>query len=664
MRRQVAGAGAGDYAVAVMGKSPVHHPEPPKLSRNISFHLLWSSTLASGFGDRMAMLAVMVMLGFNLTELDGEPVSVSSIDAAKDFFFFLPYMLWGPFAGWLADRLPRKWLMFFADEMRGLVILYAYVLLPEGHAGAVSPEHHWKIYGLMFAIGMLAATFSPARTSVIPNVVGLRYLQRANAVVLGLGVIGNLLGFLVGGPIARDAARWCVFISACCYLVSGSFWIFLKTPAAKPAERPLRSADVDGARGPGRIMQEIVDGGRYVLRHRPVLALTFVSILFWGGTSIVMAAGTVISVKLYGGSIDTFAFIAGAFGFGMLIGAILLGILNTRYGGDLLITAGMIGTGLFLALLMIVPVYGVGLALAGLTGVFGGILMITINTMLQQVTPDGMRGRVFGFKDMASDIAKVAASLLIWQVPASDFYMVPVGILFGVLLIVLGVYAGRTYGMAGPHPDGRLNLLWRINRLYAFGFQRLRTVGAERIPREGALLLVSNHTAGLDPALIQAAVPRPVRWVMTERFRLRGLGWLWRLIRPVFVQGTGRAGRAAREAIRALHEGDVVGIFPEGGINRGPAGEVRRFHAGAGLIAAAAKDAMIVPVAISGTPRTHSVLGSYLRRGEAVVHFGEPTSAAELEAESPDGDDRARRITTALRNRLTRMLEPAGTTEH
>ena len=235
-----------------MTAGPQEHPPqqvPRTLSGNLSFHFLWTSTFASGLADRLAMLAAAVMLGQGV--ITGEMAQVRLGDAAIiagiNFWFFLPYVIWGPVAGWLADRLPRKWIMFVADESRGLIILLAYLMLPPHASGPVIGLYHtwiefhlfgftlifthaWKIWLMMFAIGMFAATFSPARNSVIPNVVGFALLQRANAMVLGMGVIGNLLGFALGGGLAQNAINACILTSSLGYIILGFVWPFLKTP--------------------------------------------------------------------------------------------------------------------------------------------------------------------------------------------------------------------------------------------------------------------------------------------------------------------------------------------------------------------------------------------------------------------------------------------------
>ena len=85
---------------------------------------MWTSAAASGFGDRLVQLAAWSMLGVHLAGTDA-----SSVQAGVSFFFFLPYVLLGPWAGWLADTLPRKWILLFCDEARAFVLLLAWTFL-------------------------------------------------------------------------------------------------------------------------------------------------------------------------------------------------------------------------------------------------------------------------------------------------------------------------------------------------------------------------------------------------------------------------------------------------------------------------------------------------------------------------------------------------------
>lgn len=88
------------------------------------------------------------------------------------------------------------------------------------------------------------------------------------------------------------------------------------------------------------------------------------------------------------------------------------------------------------------------------------------------------------------------------------------------------------------------------------------------LPESGNALVASNHMSGLDPFLLIAASPRPLRFLIArEQYERFGLRWLFRMARCIPVDREGRPERALREALTALKEGDVVAVFPHGKIH-------------------------------------------------------------------------------------------------
>lgn len=620
------------------------------LWRNVSFHLLWSSTFASGVGDRLIMNAALVMLGYA-----GEGVDNSGVASGIDFFFFLPYLLWSPFAGWLADRLPRKWLMFAADEIRGVIVLGAFLYMPAG-TGIVPPDHQWKVWLTICGVGVMAATFVPAKLSIVPNVVGFGSLQRANAAVVSMGIIGNLMGFLVAGWILGDsqvpptgAMSTMVLTSSLFYLISGWFWVFLKTPyrADAPGSGPLEATGASLFQA----FRDIAQGLRYAVRHRTVRILILSAALVWTGTAVFMPALAVVNVDLYHGTATDYMNVMLMLGLGMLIGSVVLGVINPRLGNELLITAGLVGCGLFIGLQMIVPVYAIGMIIAFATGFSASVLLVPIYTLLQRSTADHIRGRVFAAKEIVTEAGKVFIAGTIWKVSGTDPYMRPAAGILSALLLGAAMYGFWRYVLRGPAPTKMLNLLYRTIRLYADSMHNLRWRGRHHIPHTGGVLLVSNHRAGLDPLLIQAATPRVIRWMMAAEYRLPGLHTiLWKHIDPIDVhRGHDHDTAPVSEAIDTLKRGGVVGIFPEGGINRTD-DPLRPFGEGVALIARRS-GAWVVPVYVNGPAPRKRPLASFLRPSRSRVTFGEPFKV------SRDDRDRAQ-VVTQMRQRILDLHGP------
>ena len=130
-----------------------------------------------------------------------------------------------------------------------------------------------------------------------------------------------------------------------------------------------------------------------------------------------------------------------------------------------------------------------------------------------------------------------------------------------------------------------------------------RYVGFERMPTEAppeGLILVSNHTSGLDPVLIEHPTDFDVRWLMMKAMMVPGVRRFARWKGLIAIE-FGPGDRAAmREAISIVKSGGVIGIFPEGGIAR-PARHIRPFMKGVGLLVART-GARVALINVSGVP--------------------------------------------------------------
>ncbi len=170
-----------------------------------------------------------------------------------------------------------------------------------------------------------------------------------------------------------------------------------------------------------------------------------------------------------------------------------------------------------------------------------------------------------------------------------------------------------------PKGDPLGGVAFAVNALYCRLWHGVRYEGLEHLPRPrtspvapdapvgvaGGLIVVANHTAGIDPLVVQNACRFYIRWMMTEEMRIRPLNPFWDWIGVIFVGADGtRAGAselaALKTALGVVKSGGVLGIFPEGRIAR-PHNQLHTFQPGLGLIVARA-NAPVLPVIITGTP--------------------------------------------------------------
>lgn len=130
---------------------------------------------------------------------------------------------------------------------------------------------------------------------------------------------------------------------------------------------------------------------------------------------------------------------------------------------------------------------------------------------------------------------------------------------------------------------------------------RGKVIGAQKVPLEGKLIVVSNHASVFDPPLISAAIPRPVSYMAKqELFAVNGLSQLITSLGAYPVNRAGFDWRAIRQAIARIEEGWATGIFLEG--KRTIDAKIHEPKLGAALIAAKTQ-APLLPVCLYGTDK-------------------------------------------------------------
>jgi 1-acyl-sn-glycerol-3-phosphate acyltransferase len=170
----------------------------------------------------------------------------------------------------------------------------------------------------------------------------------------------------------------------------------------------------------------------------------------------------------------------------------------------------------------------------------------------------------------------------------------------------------------------------------------LTSVGRHHVPATGPVLLVSNHSSALDPALVGGAAARQLSFLAkAELFEIPGFGRLIRALNARPLRREGADASALRDALRMLHEGRALLVFPEG--TRGPEGELRAPKAGAGMLAVLS-GAPVVPVYVSGSGQAWPRGRRFPRRSPVTVTFGAP-----LVFEAPVSATRKERYTEAAR---------------
>ena len=164
-----------------------------------------------------------------------------------------------------------------------------------------------------------------------------------------------------------------------------------------------------------------------------------------------------------------------------------------------------------------------------------------------------------------------------------------------------------------------LNLAW-VRLLLLFVSSR-DIQGREKVPRNGALIVVCNHLNNADPPVLTDAIPRQVAWLTkAEWFSTPVVGWALRLAGMIPVRRFEADLTALRRTQDLLKAGGCLGMFPEGTRSHGAG--LKEGEPGSALIALRS-GATVQPVAIWGTEGV-KLPRDLLRRTRVHVRFGDP----------------------------------------
>ena len=175
-----------------------------------------------------------------------------------------------------------------------------------------------------------------------------------------------------------------------------------------------------------------------------------------------------------------------------------------------------------------------------------------------------------------------------------------------------------------PEDSATVRMMTAFNRMWCHIVHDVRVHAPCSVPDGRAAILVCNHTSGADPLFIQSACKRLITWMMAAEYfdvPIPGLAWVFRSVGVIPVQRSGRDMAATRMALRALQDGKLLGIFPEGRIETGR--EMLPFQTGVAMMAIKS-GVPVYPAYLDGTQRGKEIAAAVLTRCRATIIFGPP----------------------------------------
>jgi len=365
-----------------------------------NYRRLWLGQLVSEAGDGLTNLALLLLVN----SITGSTAAI----AAMAICLAIPPLTIGLFAGAYVDRADRRRIMLASDLLRAIVVL-GFVLVG-------SADRLWLLFLFAFVQSSIGTFFAPARGAVIPKVVPREGLLAANSVAQATRVIAGIVGAgLAGLIIGLAGVFWPAFVlDGLSFLASFVLILGLPavvgritpSPAVTAASTSTDAADAAPAPTPG-IFASLTLGLSRVAQSR-LLSTTIASLavvmLGLGAVNVLfvplMTRVLVVSPAWFG-PLDM------AQSASMILAAGMIGAIAARIRPTTIITIGLVGVAVLIALTGAVTAIWQVLLLMFLVGWFVSPLQASVVTLLQTNVVDAERGRIMSVLNAAMSAATV-----------------------------------------------------------------------------------------------------------------------------------------------------------------------------------------------------------------------------------------------------------------
>lgn len=196
--------------------------------RNKNFMIIAIGQIISLFGNAIQRFSMSLYL----LEFTGSAAVFANILAIST----IPYVLFAPIAGKLADNINRKKIMVYLDLFCAVIIGAYSVVLFRGQ------DSKLIVAIVMFMLSVCSTLYNPAVVSSIPQIVEEEKLTSANGVINQISSVVNFLGPILAGVIyGLVGIKLIVVINAISFLVSAIMELFLEIPDIEKKEEEVLS---------------------------------------------------------------------------------------------------------------------------------------------------------------------------------------------------------------------------------------------------------------------------------------------------------------------------------------------------------------------------------------------------------------------------------------
>lgn len=618
------------------------HPNQFALLGQRRFAPFFWTQFAGAANDNLFKFAFTVMVTYQLS-VSWLPPSLAGLVIGA--LFILPFLLFSATAGQITDKVEKTRIIRFVKSLEVAIMLVAGAGFMAGNA--------LVLLACVFLMGLHSTLFGPVKFAYMPQVLSERELTGGNGMVEMGTFVAILLGNVAGGLlVALPGVGHGAVAAACLALALAGRLVAQFIPQA-PATDPGLVVNWNPVSETWRNLK-LAHGNTVVFRS--LLGISWM----WFFGAVFLSQFPSFAKEVLHGDEQVASLLLVVFSVGIGIGSLLCEVLSRRHVEIGLVPLGAIGMSVFAIDLYfasrgLAPANAMGItafvaqpahwrvmADLLLLSLSAGLYSVPMYALIQMRSQATHRARIIAANNILNALFMIASAVLAGLLLAAGCTVPQVFLFTAIANAVVAFYIFMLV------PEYLLRFVaWVLSRCV----YRFRVRGDAHIPTAGAAILACNHVSFVDAVLLMAASPRPIYFLMDHRiFRVPVLGWLFRLAKaiPVAPQKEDPATyEAAFEcAAQVLRDGDLLAIFPEGGITRD--GQLQPFKGGImKIIERAQADGVQPPVVPMALTHLWGSFFSRIEQGGAMVrpfrrgmwsrvglNVGAPLAMAEVQPES------------------------------
>ena len=591
------------------------HPNQFALLQQRRFAPFFWTQFSGAANDNLFKFAFTVMVTYQLSVSWLPPALAGLVIGA---LFILPFLLFSATSGQLTDKFEKTRVIRFVKNLEVVIMLVAAAGFMSNNVDVQVPV----LLACTFLMGLHSTLFGPVKFAYLPQALTERELTGGNGMVEMGTFVAILLGNIVGGLIIAIPQVGPDYVAMGCVVLALAGRVVAQFIPLAPATDPGLKINWNPVTETWRNLKL---ANQNIVVFRSMLGISWM--WFFGATFLSQFPS--FAKEVMHGNEQVASLLLVVFSIGIATGSLLCEVLSKRHVEIGLVPLGAIGMSVFavdlyfasrglgaspvmnLSVFIAQPAHWRVMADLMLLSLFAGLYSVPMYALIQLRSQSTHRARIIAANNILNALFMIVSAILAGALLKAGFTVPQIFLFVGLANAVVAFYIFLLV------PE---YLLRFIAFMISTCMYRFKVTGDHHLPTQGAAVLTCNHVSFIDPVLLMAASPRPIYFVMDHRiFKMPVLGWFFKLLKAIPIASRTEDPvlyeAAFEAAAKVLRDGDLLAIFPEGGLTKD--GELQLFKGGVMKILENAKrdgvDAPVIPMALT------NLWGSYFSRVEGAA---------------------------------------------